>query len=133
MKVLHARGLPLDAGALREAEANPRGRVWNYCREEVEAGRRPLLPAVVLAQIWRGGPRQAGLARILKSCKIVGTDEVMAKRIGVLLGVSNTSGVVDAMVVLLAVETCFTVVTSDPDDITKIAGCVDYRVPLLTV
>lgn len=133
MRVLRPRGLVLDAGALRDAEANPRGRVWGYCREEVEAGRRPLLPVTVLAQIWRGGPRQAGLAHIVKSCKTVDVDEGMARRIGVLLGESTTSDVVDAMVALAAIETRFTVVTSAPEDITKIAGSVNYRVPLITV
>lgn len=133
MTVLRPRGLILDAGALRSAEARVNGEVWSYCREEVEAGRRPLLPATVLAQIWRGGPRQAVLARLVKSCEIVDFDEDVAKRVGALLGVSGTSDVVDAMVVLIAVKTRFAVVTSDPGDIAAIADSVNYRVPLITV
>lgn len=133
MTVLRPRGLILDAGALRSAETKPNGDVWNYCRKEVESGRRPLLPATVLAQIWRGGSRQAVLARLVKSCEIVDFDEDVAKRVGTLLGVSGSSDVVDAMVVLLAVKTRFTVVTSDPGDISEIGNSVNYRVPLITV
>ncbi|MEU3305829.1 hypothetical protein ACWGSK_06565 [Nocardiopsis sp. NPDC055551] len=60
-------------------------------------------------------------------------DEVAAKRVGALLGASATSDVVDAMVVLTAIRTRFTVVTSDPGDISEIAAFVNYRVPLITV
>lgn len=123
----------MDAGALRQAEAKPTGDVWNYCRAEVGSGRRPLLPAVVLAQIWRDGTRQAGVTRLVKTCEVVKVDEGVAKRAGALLGVSGTKDVVDAMVVLLAVETQFTVVTSDPGDISAIADSVNYRASLLTV
>ena len=51
MTVLRPRDLILDAGALLQAETKPDGVVWTYCLEEVDAGRRPLLPAVVLAQV----------------------------------------------------------------------------------
>ncbi|MFE6386973.1 MULTISPECIES: hypothetical protein [Nocardiopsis] len=133
MRVLCPRGLVLDAGALREAEANPRGMVWSLCREENRAGRQPLVPTTVLAQIWRGGARQAGLAHVVKGCEMIGVDDPMARRIGKLLGISGTSDIVDAMVVLVAMETGATVLTSDPVDIGKIAEAVKARIPLVTV
>lgn len=133
MTVLRPRGLILDAGALLQAEAKPKGSVWTYCLQEVGAGRRPLLPAVVLARVWREGARQAVMARLVKVCEVVPFDEVAAKRVGALLGASATSDVVDAMVVLTAIRTRFTVVTSDPGDISEIAASVNYRVPLITV
>ncbi|MFI6575663.1 hypothetical protein ACIBFB_07660 [Nocardiopsis sp. NPDC050513] len=133
MTVLRPRGFLLDAGALRSAEADPRGDVWDLCRQEHIAGRQPLLPIMVLAQIWRGGPRQAGMARVVNSCEVVGLDGTMARRIGKLLGQSGTSDVVDAMVVLAAMDAGATVVTSDPGDIAKIADSVGARIPLFTV
>jgi hypothetical protein len=133
MRVLRPRGLVLDAGALREAEANPRGMVWALCREENRAGRQPLVPTPVLAQIWRGGARQAGLSHVVKGCEMVGVDEAMARRIGKLLGISGTSDIVDAMVVLVAMESGATVLTSDPVDIGKIAEAAKARIPLVTV
>lgn len=36
------------------------------------------IPAVVLAQAWRGGP-QARLSRVLKSCDIVPDDESVGR------------------------------------------------------
>lgn len=68
-----------------------------------------------------------------KGCEVVGVDEHMAHRIGKVLGISGTSDVVDAMVVLVAMETGATVLTSDPADIGKIAEAVNARIPLITV
>ncbi|MEO3753477.1 hypothetical protein [Streptomyces sp. B6B3] len=133
MKALHARGLLLDAGALRDAERHPRGRTWAMCAAEVAEGRQPLLPLTVLAQMWRGGPGQAGLARVAKVCTLVGIDERLARRTGVLLGRSGTADVVDAMVVLIAAEAGTAVVTSDPGDLAKLSEAVGVRVPLIVL
>ncbi|MEU3018048.1 hypothetical protein ABZ635_11725 [Nocardiopsis sp. NPDC007018] len=133
MKVLRPQGFVLDAGALREAEANPRGVVWSLCRRENQAGRQPLLPSAVLAQIWRGGARQAAIARVVKVTETVELDERMARRIGKLLGMSGTTDVVDAMVALVAMEAGAAVVTSDPVDLAKLVDSVQGDVPLVTV
>lgn len=133
MKVLRPRRLLLDAGALRHAERHPRGRVWTLCEAEVAEGRQPLLPVTVLAQMWRGGAGQAGLARVVRVCTLVGLDEVLARRIGVLLGISGTADVVDAMVVLVAAEAGAAVITSDPGDLAKLAEAVGVRVPLIVL
>lgn len=133
MKVLNPQGLVLDAGALREAEAHPRGVVWSLCRRENQAGRQPLLPATVLAQIWRGGARQAAVAQVVRTTRIVDVDEHMARRIGKLLGVSGTADVVDAMVALVAMDSGGAVVTSDPLDMRKLVDSVHGAVPLITV
>ena len=133
MKVLHPRSLVLDAGALREAEADPRGQVWALCREANTAGLQPVIPSIVLAQIWRGGARQAGVARIVKACEVVGVDPSMALRLGTLLGAAGTRDGVEGVVVLLAMERNATVVTSDPGDIGKIADSVQGRVPMIVV
>lgn len=133
MMVLNPRGHVLDAGALLEAEADPNSTVWSLCRDENKAGRQPAVPATVVAQVWRRGPAQALVARVLKLCEVVDIDERTAKRTGRLLGLSRTSDVVDATVALIAMERGATVVTSDPGDIGKIVDAVNGRVPLITV
>lgn len=133
MRTLHARQLLLDAGALRDAERHPRGRVWALCEAEVAEGRRPLLPVTVLAQMWRGGAGQAGLARVVKTCELVAMDAPLARRVGVLLGRSGTADVVDATVVLVAAGVGAAVVTSDPGDLSKLADAVGVRVPLIVL
>jgi hypothetical protein len=133
VRVIHARHLLLDAGALRDAEKHPRGRVWALCEAEIAEGRQPLLLITVLAQMWRGGGSQAGLARVVKLCKLVGIDELLARRIGVLLGMSGTADVVDAMVVLVAVDAGAAVATSDPEDLTKLAGAAGAKLPLIVL
>lgn len=133
MKALHARPLVLDAGALRDSEKHPRGRAWGLCKAEVAQGRPPLLPIAVLARMWRGGAKQAGLAQLVKLCEIVEIDEPMARRIGVLLGLSESTDVVDAMVVLVALDTGATVATSDPDDITRLAEAAGVKLPLAPI
>jgi hypothetical protein len=87
----------------------------------------------VLAQMWRGGAGQAGLARVVKVCELVGLDEPMARRVGVLLGRAGTADVVDAMVVLVAAGAGAAVVTSDPGDLAKLADAAGVRVPLVVL
>ena len=56
-------GLTYDAGALLAGEASSR-MVWALHRRLLERGVRPVVPAGVLGQAWRGGP-QAELSRLL--------------------------------------------------------------------
>ena len=123
----------MAAGALREAEADPRGMIWSLCRRENLAGRQPLLPSIVLAQIWRGGARQAAVAHVVKTAQVIDVDDPMARRIGKLLGRSGTADVVDAMVAIVAMDAGAAVVTSDPVDIGKLVESVNGDVPLITV
>lgn len=51
----------------------------------------------------------------------------MARRTGKLLGISGASDIVDAMVVLVAMETGASVLTSDPVDVGKIVEAVKAR------
>jgi predicted nuclease of predicted toxin-antitoxin system len=75
------------------------------------------VPAPVLTQVWRGGARQALLARILQSCKVEPTTEQVARYGGVLLAKTRTSDAVDAIVVACALPRDALIVTSDPDDL----------------
>jgi hypothetical protein len=105
-----------DAGALVAAEANDR-RFRTVHLQMLDEGRRIIVPAPVLIQVWRGGGRQAMLTRILRSCVVLPTTEVIARYGGVLLAKSRTSDAVDAIVVACALPSDALIVTSDPDDI----------------
>lgn len=134
MTILHPRRALLDAGALREAEQSPGGRVRALGEAELAEGRRPLLPDVVLARMWRGeGGKQAGLARVVKICEPVALDTRTARRGGVLLGLSATSDVVDAAVVLSAVAVGATVWTSDPGDMRHLADAMKAPLEIVAV
>lgn len=130
---MSARGLVLDAGALIRVEGKPRGRVYGACRDALEAGAPALLPTVVLAQVWRAGPRQAPLAMLRRMCRSIPFDEDVAEAVGRLLALSGTADVVDAAVVLAAISHGCAVVTSDPGDLEKLAGAAGVRVPLIVV
>ena len=84
---------------------------------------RLLVPAPVLAQVWRGGRRQVTLTRTLRACEVVPTTDVTARCAGVLLARSRTADAVDAIVVATALaERADVVVTSDPDDLERLLG-----------
>ncbi len=128
-----ARGLILDAGALIHVESNPRGRVYGACRDALEAGAPALLPAVVLAQVWRASPRQAPLAMLRRMCRPVPFTDDVAEAVGRLLAASGTSDVVDAAVIVAALAHGAAVLTSDPTDLGKLADAAGVTVPLIVV
>jgi hypothetical protein len=130
---LTARGLILDAGALIHVEANPRGRVYGACRDALDAGTPALLPAVVLAQVWRASRRQAPVSMLRRMCRAVPFTEDVAEAVGRLLALSGTADVVDAAVVVTAISHGGAVLTSDPGDLGKLADAAGVRIPLITV
>src|ERR1700733_13335602 len=82
----------------------------------------PVVPAPVLAQAWRGGARQASLARVLRTCDDVEPmSEELAKRVGALVSESGHDDIVDVAVVEGAIRRGDGVVTSDAGHIRKIA------------
>jgi predicted nucleic acid-binding protein len=117
-----------DTGALLAAERrNPDFLALHY---ELTAARiRPIVPVVVLAQAWRGGP-QHQISRILKACDIVPDDERAGRAAGVACAASGTADVVDAIVVATAIRHQAPVVTSDPGDLTHIARSVGVKIHL---
>lgn len=111
-------GTTLDTGALIALEA---GRPRMVALVETAMRSRSLLsiPAGVLAQAWRGGARQARIARLLRSTttEIVALDRSEALQVGVLCGRCASTDVVDASVVVCARTRRHRVITSDPDDL----------------
>ncbi len=124
--------LVYDAGALLAAERNDRKFLVMH-KTALLAGRHVLVPAPVLAQAWRGGAGQAVLAKVLKGCDVLPTDEDVAKHAGVLLGLSRTADAVDAIVVATAVKLTATVVTSDPKDLQVLSDAARFHLGLVEV
>jgi predicted nucleic acid-binding protein len=108
----------LDAGALIAFERGERTMVALVVRAR-ERGRPLLVPAGVVAQVWRDGRRQARLATLLGSApvEVVPLTDFAARAAGQLLGVAGAVDVVDASVAWLARDRGARVVTSDPDDL----------------
>lgn len=114
-------GTTLDAGALIALESGS-----PYMRELVRlafAERVPLaVPAGVLAQVWRATARQARVARLLGSplVEVVPLDRSAALAVGMLCAETGARDVVDVSVVVCARQRAHSIVTSDPDDISRI-------------
>jgi len=115
------RPIVLDTGALTAFERAD-GHVRATIRRATEAGSGILVPAGVVAEVWRDGTRQAQLARLLTNDAITvpALDEVIAKAAGVLCGRSGTADVIDATVVLAARSAGAVVLTGDSSDLRRI-------------
>jgi predicted nucleic acid-binding protein len=80
-----------------------------------------LTSSAVVAQVWRGGSRQARISRLLGSDLIseVELDPDAARRVGTLAATARSRDVVDGHVAALALEYDAVVLTSDPADIAR--------------
>ena len=80
-----------DTGALLAAER--RNPDFVALHDELTKARiRPLVPVVVLAQAWRGGP-QHQISRVLKACDIVVEDERTGRAAGIACAPGRTSAI----------------------------------------
>jgi hypothetical protein len=114
-------GATLDTGALIALESGSTRMA--VLVEEALAGRVDLaVPAGVLAQAWRGGGRQARIARLLRasSTSVVPLDGAMALRVGARCAATRIADIVDVSVAICASDRRHAVVTSDPGDIAAI-------------
>ena len=120
-------GVTYDTGALIAAERNDR-RLWalhaGLLAEEVV----PVVPAPVLAEAWRGGPRQASLARLLAMCDVEEMSVQQAQDVGVLAGKAEHDDIVDVTVVEGAARRGDAVVTSNRSHIEKIAAATGRKI-----
>ena len=110
----------LDAGALigiDRGSATVRGYVLLADRGKVSLS----TSSAVVAQVWRGGTRQARLARFLSSDLLAeeALDPDTGRRIGALAAAVGSADVVDGHVALMAIERDAVVLTSDPGDIAR--------------
>lgn len=123
-------GATLDTGALIALEAGSR-RMAVLVEEALAARATLAIPAGVLAQAWRGGARQARIARLLRATitSVVAVDQRAALRIGARCAATGATDVVDVSVVLCARDRHHTVVTSDPGDLRAIDPSLPLRAP----
>lgn len=112
-------GTTYDTGALLAAEAGDR-RFWAFHVRCLQRGMQPVVPAGVLAQAWRGGP-QARLSRLLRGCRFEDLNEQRARGVGFACARSRSRDIVDVSVVVGALARGDFVVTSDADDLARIA------------
>lgn len=122
-------GFCLDAGALIALERGSR-RVGAAVKRAVDLGHAVHVVPEVLAQVWRGGSRQARLAAFLSSTdlEVPVYDAETARAVGRLAGLSGHHDVVDVHVVLHALLHDLTVLTSDPDDLRAVHPSVRLAV-----
>jgi hypothetical protein len=95
--------LVLDSGALIALERNERS-MWARLKAAAVARELPLTHGGVIGQGWRGGPRQARLARALQGVDARPLDRALGRAAGELLARTNSSDVIGAAVVLLAAD-----------------------------
>ncbi len=114
-------GLTLDAGALIAFERNDR-KLTLLLDEVRDAKLEIVVPAGVVAQVWRDGRRQARLARLLalSEVELEPLDELRARQAGQLCALTKTSDVIDASVVVCARARRHSIATSDPDDLRRL-------------
>jgi len=124
--------LLLDTGAFLAVERADRDTLA-LLKSELVAGRVPTTHGGVVGQAWRSGRgRQARIAHLLHAITVVPLDEDLGKRTGALLANSRTADVVDAALVLLAVDGD-SVLTSDTDDLAHLASCAGLELEIVRV
>jgi len=123
--------LVLDAGAFIAYERN-HAKVRAYVTTAEADGIRLRTSAAVVAQVWRGGGRQALLAQLLAGIDEVAVTPARARAIGALLALARATDVVDAAVIELAQDDD-EILTSDPSDLKRLANASGKRLVITSV
>jgi predicted nucleic acid-binding protein len=115
--------LILDSGAVMAIAAGDR-RGLAFLKRAVENEAMVLVPAVVVAETTRGGPRDAPVNRLLKEIdEVPRISKEMARAAGRLLGRAGSAATIDALVVATAdAAGGGLVLTSDPKDLQPLAS-----------
>jgi predicted nucleic acid-binding protein len=114
-------GLTLDTGALIAYERGEE-RVREILAVAYARGLVPTIPAVALAEIWRGDAKDARVARLLKACSIETLDERLARAAGPLRRVTPGASTIDACIAIGVTQRLDAIATSDPEDLRKLLG-----------
>ncbi len=125
------RQVVYDAGVLIAADRGER-RIWAEHRVRLEAGAAPIVSSLVVAQASRS-PGQVQMRRLLRGCEVVAFEEADAHRAGALLAQSRTKDVVDAAVVVLAIERRADIQTGDAADLRRLLGAARAKLAILDV
>lgn len=120
------RGFVLDAGAFIALERRSPFMI-GILDEALHGTIEVVLPRTVIAQVWRGTPRQTNLGRLVSAGLRRGSPVVIdeltverAREIGVTIGQVSHPDIVDVHVALAAAERGHAVLTSDDADIAKV-------------
>ena len=114
-------GLTLDAGALIAYERGDLD-IRRVLRHAFNRGVTTTIPAVVLAEVWRGDAKDAPVARLLKWCAVEPLDEERARAAGALRRSTAGAGTVDACIAVGVCERGDAIATSDPEDMRRLLG-----------
>ena len=120
-----------DAAVLVAADRNER-RAWAEHKVRLELGVVPLVPAPVVVQVSRA-PQQSQLRRFLTGCVVVPLGEAEAHEAGRLLGLTRTTDVVNAVVVITALRQRATILTSDPQDIERLVRASGREIAVVAI
>jgi predicted nucleic acid-binding protein len=114
--------LALDSGALILADKDPR--VEAVIRKWLREGARLLIAAPSIAEVIRGGPKDATANRLIKAVSnVANTSEAISRDAGARLGSKRSSATIDAIVVATAEAYRATdILTSDPADVRDLAS-----------
>lgn len=110
--------LVLDSEGLSKTAAGDE-RAAAYVKKALLEQGRVVVPAIVIAEVLRGGARDAKVHRALKQTNIVDITGGVARAAGEILGDVGSDKTVDAVVAIVAADQGGRVVvlTSDPDDL----------------
>jgi predicted nucleic acid-binding protein len=114
-------GLTLDAGALIAYERGDE-RIREILTVAYARGLVPTIPAIALAEVWRGDAKDARVARLLKASSIETVDEQLARAAGSLRRNTPGSGTIDACVAVGVRRRLDAIATSDPNDMRMLLG-----------
>ena len=117
------RGFVFDAGAFIALERRA-PLLLGILEEALHGTIEVVLPRAVIAQVWRGNPRQANVGRLISAGRKRDSPVIIeeltaerAKEIGVTIGKTSHPDIVDVHVALIAAERGHAVLTSDDADI----------------
>jgi hypothetical protein len=125
-------GVTYDTGALIAADRNDRT-MWALHAGFLAEAAVVTVPSPVVAEAWRGGSRQANLARLLALCEIEDLSYSQARQVGVLAGKVGHDDIVDVTVVEGALRRHDAIITSNPTHIRSIANAVAARLTIETI
>jgi predicted nucleic acid-binding protein len=114
-------GLTLDAGALIAYERGG-ARIREILTVAYARGLVPTIPAIVLAEVWRGDAKDARVARLLKASSVEIVDEQLARAAGSLRRSALGSGTIDACIAVGVRRRLDAIATSDPNDMRMLLG-----------
>lgn len=114
-------GLTLDAGALIAYERGDE-RIREILSVGYRRGLVPTIPAIALAEVWRGDAKDARVARLLKSCSIEVVDERLARTAGALCRSTAGAETIDSCIAAGVRRRGDAIATSDPKDMRVLLG-----------